>query len=101
MAIDPTPARVNACAPRPSVSSPSRAAATSNDHRKTTAGLPLNAASDRVPPARSGSEKSGAGNGSYIQVARGADAGAGTEDVVFPADRGLRASVSISLPSTI
>ena len=48
MAIDPTPARVNACAPRPSVSSAARAAATSNDHSRTIAGFPLNAASDRV-----------------------------------------------------
>ena len=101
MAIDPTPARVNASAPRPSVSSAARAATTSNDHSSTIAGFPLNAASERVPPARSWSEKSGAGNGSYIQVARGAEAGAGTEDVVFAADRGLKASVSIAPPSTI
>ena len=98
MAIDPTPARVNACAPRSSVSSAVRAAITPNDHRSTIAGFPLNAASDRVPAARSWSEKSGAGNGSYIQVARGAEAGAGTEDVVFAADRGLKASVSRSPP---
>ena len=71
-------------APRPSVSSAARAAARVDDHRRTTAGFPRNAASERVPPAASGSEKSGAGNGSYIQVARGADAGAGTADVVVP-----------------
>src|SRR5580765_3091159 len=101
MAIDPTPARDNASAPRPSVSSAARAAATSNDHNSTMAGFPLNAASERVPPATSFGEKSGAGNGSYIQVARGAEAGAGTGDGVFAADRGLNASVSISRPSTI
>ena len=95
IAIDPTPARVNACAPRSSVSSARRAAVTSDDHRSTIAGFPLSAASERVVPARSGSEKSGAGKGSYIQVVRGADAGARTEVVIFAADRGLNASVWI------
>ena len=56
MAIDPTLARVNACAPRPSVSSAVRAPITSNDHSSTMAGFPLNAASERVPPAMSSSE---------------------------------------------
>ena len=40
MAIDPTPALDNARAPRPSVSSAARAAATSNDHSRTIAGFP-------------------------------------------------------------
>ena len=98
MAIDPTPARVNACAPRSSVSSAARAAVTFGDHNRTIAGFPLNAASERVHRGRSGSEKSGAGKGSYIQVVRGADAGAGAEDVVVPVDRGLKASVSMPRP---
>src|SRR3954452_18736549 len=98
MEIDPTQAQDNASAARHSVWSAARAPATSNDHSSTIAGLPLNAASERVPPARSGSEKSGAGNGSYIQVARGAAAGAGTGGVGVPADRGLKASVPIPAP---
>src|SRR5262245_9630872 len=100
MASEPTPARVNVCMPRSSVSRAARAAATADDHRRTIAGFPRNDAIERVPPD-SAIATSGAGNGSYIHVARGADDGEGTEDVVFPADRGLNGSLSGLLPSAI
>src|SRR5688500_10110216 len=102
MAIDLTPARVNAGAPRSSVSSAARAAAPLADHRRTIAGLPRSAASEPAAPRRSGSATSGAGNGSYIQVVRGAGAGAEGDDGLVPVDRGLNASVSTRpRPSTI
>src|SRR5678815_3062630 len=86
MAIDLTPARVSACAPRSSVSRAARAASTLGDHNSTIAG-----------PATSG-----AGNGSYIQVVDGADAGADADGGMLVAvDRGLRGSVSMPRPSTI
>src|SRR5262245_12389551 len=86
MAVDPTPARVNSSPPRWSVSSAVRDAATVDDQKSTTAGFPFSAAT----------ETSGAGNGSYIQVARGVPAGAATVDDVRPVDRGLNGSVLIS-----
>src|SRR6185503_2038292 len=88
-AIDPTPAWVSAGLPRSNASSAARAAATAGDHRRTIAGFPLRAASERVAPPGSDSEKSGAGNGSYIQVARGAALGTKTEVVVFAPDLGV------------
>ena len=51
MASSPTPARVNVCAPRSSVSSAARAAATFGDHNRTIAGFPFSAASERVVTA--------------------------------------------------
>src|SRR5688500_19564519 len=86
MAIDPTPARVNACAPRSSVSSAARAAFTVGDHNRTIAGLPRSVASERVSPRRSGPDRSGAGKGSYIQVVRGAEAAADADDGAVGAD---------------
>ena len=67
MAVDPTPARVNAGAARCSASYDGRDAFTPDDQSSTIAGLPL-------------SDVSGAGNGSYIHVVRGADAGARPAD---------------------
>src|SRR5687768_12001446 len=101
MAIDLTPARANAGAPRSSVSRAARAASTVGDHNRTIAGRPLIAATERVSPDGSGTATSGAGNGSYIQVVRGAEAGADADDETVPVDRGLKASVSTPLPSTI
>ena len=65
MVIDLTPARVNADAPRSSVSRAARAASTLGDHNRTIAGRPLIAATERASPGRSGTATSGAGNGSY------------------------------------
>src|SRR5437899_12072182 len=94
MAMDPTPARSSAPAPRSSAASAVRAATTSDDQRSTIAGFPRNAASERITPAASGSEKSGAGNGSYIQAACSGKAGEGAVYVLGPVVRGLRAYVS-------
>src|SRR6185436_16522978 len=98
MAMDLTPARVNACAPRSSVSRAVRAAVTVGDHNRTIAGLPRSVASERVSPRRSGPARSGAGKGSYIQVVRGGTAGAEADDEMVPVDRGLTASVSMPPP---
>src|SRR5215475_6949239 len=100
MAIDPTPARWSAGAPRSTVSRAVRAATTSDDQRRTIAGLPLNAASERVTPVASGSEKSGAGNGSYIHVACGGNGEAAVDNTLSAVERDLRASVSIAPSST-
>src|SRR5688572_32893241 len=89
MVTDPTPARARTCAPRSSVSRAARAAVTLGDHKRTIAGLPL------------GTATSGVGKGSYFQVVRGADDGAGADAGIVPVDRGLRASVSMPRPSTI
>src|SRR5580765_7167653 len=102
MAIDPTPARVKIGAPRSSVSCAARDAVTVGDHSRIIAGLPLSAASERVPLPGAGVETSGTGKGSYIQVVRGTEPGGGAADTTVPVDRGVKASVfSIPLPSTI
>src|SRR5262249_28261036 len=101
IAIEPTPAWFSAGVPRVNASNAVRAAGTSVDHSSRAAGLPFSAASDCVPPDASVSEKSGAGNGSYSQVASGADAGGGTAGAVPAPDRGWNGSVLTSLPSTI
>src|SRR5262245_34388938 len=101
MATEPTPAPFSAGAPRPSRSNAVRAAGTADDHSRTTAGLPFSAASERVAPDASWSEKSGAGNGSYNQVASGADAGGGAVAAACDRDRGANGSALISPASTI
>src|SRR3954471_23971968 len=86
IAVHPTPAWLNPAAPRSRVSNAVRAVSTLEDHRSTRPGLPFSGATECVPAAGSPTEKSGAGNGSYNQVAAGTDGAGGTEVVVFPAD---------------
>ena len=56
MAIDPTPARVNAVRRVPASRALRVPRSTSDDHRRTMAGFPLNAASERVMPAGPGAK---------------------------------------------
>ncbi len=102
IATAPTPACVSALAPRSIASSAARAAATPGDHSSTTAGFPFNAASERVRPLTSCSEKSGAGNGSYIHVALGGNAvWVAADEVDADVERGASGSVFTSPDSTI
>src|ERR671925_514427 len=94
MAIDPTPACANVEAPRPSVSSAACAPLLPGDQSNTIAGLPLKATSVRVVPPTSGSEKSGAGNGSYIHVDLGADGAGALDGTGVVPGRGCNGSVS-------
>ena len=100
-AIEPTPVFVSAAPPRSIASSAVRDSGASADHNNRNAGLPFSAASERVVPVVSGNEKSGAGNGSYIHVAVGAEAAVVMAGDAFPVDRGASASDFTSPPSTM
>ena len=65
IASDADAGRVKRVAPaRQRLERGARPAASVADQNSSSAGFPASAASERVSPARSGTEKSGAGNGS-------------------------------------